>query len=100
MGNGEGADSMTDTDKHDVSSAVDGLVEALEDAIASGFMGLGLQHQQAIENCFISPNEADSNWEAANVVDGLFAIARAIRAVSTSIDAAFATNPDPPYTPE
>jgi hypothetical protein len=26
-----------------------------------------------------SPNEADSNFEAANVVDGLFAIARAIQ---------------------
>jgi hypothetical protein len=32
----------------------------------------------AIARVFISPNEADSNGEPANVVDGLFAIARAI----------------------
>lgn len=30
------------------------------------------------ETCFISHNETDSNLEPANVVDGLFAIARAI----------------------
>ena len=32
----------------------------------------------AIRSTLISPNESDSNLEAANVVDGLFAIARAI----------------------
>ena len=32
----------------------------------------------AIRSTLISPNEADSNSEPANVVDGLFAIARAI----------------------
>lgn len=32
----------------------------------------------AIRSALISPNEADSNSEPANVVDGLFAIARAI----------------------
>jgi len=31
-----------------------------------------------IKECLISPNESDSNLEPANVVDGLFAIARAI----------------------
>lgn len=40
----------------------------------------------AIESCFISPNECDSNLESANVVDGLFAIARAISDLSKSID--------------
>lgn len=39
----------------------------------------------ALENCFISPNESDSNAEAANVVDGLFAIARALNNVSKAI---------------
>jgi len=34
---------------------------------------------RALEDSLISPNEADSNLEPANVVDGLFAIARAIR---------------------
>lgn len=31
-----------------------------------------------LANVFISPNEMDRNLEPANVVDGLFAIARAI----------------------
>lgn len=33
---------------------------------------------EAIYDNFTSPNESDSNWESANVVDGLFAIARSI----------------------
>lgn len=33
---------------------------------------------KALVHCLVSPNEADSNGEPANVVDGLFAIARAI----------------------
>ena len=33
----------------------------------------------------ISPNEADSNGEAANVVDGLFAIARAIDGLAAAM---------------
>jgi hypothetical protein len=33
---------------------------------------------KAIGYALVSPNEGDSNGEAANVVDGLFAIARAI----------------------
>ena len=33
---------------------------------------------EAIRSTLISPNESDQNFEAANVVDGLFAIARAI----------------------
>jgi hypothetical protein len=32
-----------------------------------------------------SPNESDRNMEAANVVDGLFAIARALDSVAQSI---------------
>jgi len=34
-----------------------------------------------------SPNESDSNGEAANVVDGLFAIARGLHAVAEAIKA-------------
>jgi hypothetical protein len=34
--------------------------------------------REALANVFVSPNEGDSNDEPANVVDGLFAIARAI----------------------
>lgn len=33
---------------------------------------------EALIHTLISPNECDSNLEPANVVDGLFAIARAI----------------------
>lgn len=36
------------------------------------------QIASAIMETFISPNECDTNYEPANVVDGLFAIARAI----------------------
>ena len=34
---------------------------------------------------FWSPNESDRNMEPANVVDGLFAIARGLQAVATAI---------------
>lgn len=40
----------------------------------------------AIENSFISPNESDSNFEAANVVDGLFAVARSINGLAKAVD--------------
>lgn len=33
----------------------------------------------ALRDTLISPNESDANLEFANVVDGLFAVARAIR---------------------
>lgn len=32
-----------------------------------------------LANNFVSPNECDTNFEAANVVDGLFALSRAVR---------------------
>lgn len=34
---------------------------------------------RALENCLISPNCCDTNLEPANVVDGLYQIAAAIR---------------------
>lgn len=42
---------------------------------------------KALLDTLISPNESDRNWEAANVVDGLFFIGRAILKLSDSIDA-------------
>ncbi len=39
----------------------------------------------AIRATLISPNESDSNLEAANVVDGLFAIARAIENLAAAV---------------
>jgi hypothetical protein len=41
---------------------------------------------EAIRAALISPNESDSNGEAANVVDGLFAIARALDRVANAIN--------------
>jgi hypothetical protein len=41
---------------------------------------------QAIANRLVSPNESDSNGEVANVVDGLFAIARGLHAVAKAIE--------------
>jgi hypothetical protein len=40
---------------------------------------------KALLECFISPNEADSNLEPANVVDGLFAIARGLQSIAREI---------------
>lgn len=39
----------------------------------------------ALRDCLISPNEMDRNMESANVVDGLFAIARAIDRLATAV---------------
>jgi hypothetical protein len=41
-------------------------------------MGRNGELDGALSRVFISPNEHDSNGEAANMVDGLFAVARAI----------------------
>jgi hypothetical protein len=41
---------------------------------------------RALRDTLISPNEADSNLEPANVVDGLFAIARAISDNARALD--------------
>lgn len=42
---------------------------------------------RTIGNTLSSPNEMDSNGEAANVVDGLFAIARGLHHVAEAIEA-------------
>jgi hypothetical protein len=43
------------------------------------------QVAKAIKETLISRNESDLNLEAANVVDGLFAIARALNLVAKAI---------------
>jgi hypothetical protein len=40
----------------------------------------------ALRECLISPNEADRNLEPANMVDGMFAIARAIHGLAVAVD--------------
>jgi hypothetical protein len=49
-------------------------VEKLANAIMDGF-----------GNTLLSPNEVDRNMAAANVVDGLFAIARVLHDVAAAI---------------
>lgn len=46
---------------------------------------------KAIEATLVSPNESDANGEAANVVDGLFAIARAIHDLADAMRASEGT---------
>ena len=41
---------------------------------------------QALKATLISPNECDRNLEPANVVDGLFAIARAIERLAVAVE--------------
>lgn len=43
--------------------------------------------RDVLVECLISPNESDRNMEPANVVDGLFAIARGLQAVAKAIHA-------------
>ena len=43
------------------------------------------QTAAALRDVFESPNEADRNLEPANVVDGLFAIARAIHRLAETL---------------
>jgi len=49
----------------------------------------------AVAAVLVSPNEADSNGEPANVVDGLFAIARAIDRLADAISGAGSRPFDP-----
>ena len=41
---------------------------------------------KAVYDTLISPNEVDRNFESANVVDGLFAIARSIVRLAKAIE--------------
>lgn len=41
----------------------------------------------ALRDVLVSPNETDSNFEAANVVDALFAISRAINGLAEAVRA-------------
>ena len=44
------------------------------------------QVAEALLATLISPNECDSNFESANVVDGLFAIARALHHCARALE--------------
>ena len=43
----------------------------------------------ALHFTLVSPNESDRNGEDANVVDGLFAIARAINRLSDAVEGSY-----------
>lgn len=62
---------------------------AIDDAgltIASGIEVAGDNIADAVKSTLISPNETDRNLEAANVVDGLYAVARALHHVAEAIE--------------
>ncbi len=40
---------------------------------------------EALHSAFISPNEGDRNCEPANLVDGLFVLARAVYALADAL---------------
>lgn len=52
----------------------------------NGQMGKGNETAEALSQTLISPNESDSNWEAANLVDGLFAIANALHRIAAAME--------------
>ena len=69
---------MTSNDSQpDVASSLEEVASSLDEH------SQGLQ--QALKAVFISPNESDSNLEPANVVDGLFAIARSIDRLADAV---------------
>jgi hypothetical protein len=43
---------------------------------------------EALRACLISTNENDSNWEPANIVDGLFFIGRALLKLADAVERA------------
>lgn len=62
---------------------------AVEDAggwIASGVEAAGENIARAITGTLISPNETDSNLEPANVVDGLYAVARGLQHIAEALE--------------
>ncbi len=57
-----------------MSEALRTLSEVVEDLEAT------------LANSFVSPNESDSNGEIANVVDGLYVLARAIHHLAQAVE--------------
>ena len=52
------------------------------DAIESALVGLA----DAMHNTLMSPNESDSNWEAANIVDAMYRVARGLHHVARAVE--------------
>jgi len=63
------------------------MSENFDPKVTEGEIGyLATRLGLTIEAALISPNETDSNGEAANVVDGLFSISRALHHVARAIE--------------
>jgi len=76
----------------DIAGAVENT-GAIQDGIEEGAKQLA----KAIGDNFVSPNELDRNMEAANVVDGLFEVGRAIRFFAKVYAKAQGLDPTNPY---
>ena len=59
---------------------------SVRDSIRGDDMSLADEITDAMDRLLISENEHDSAGEPANIVDGLFAIARAIEAVAAAMN--------------
>jgi hypothetical protein len=69
------------TDDPDALTTADALEDVAE-ALTQGNKRIA----QAIGQNFTSPNELDRNLESANVVDGLFAIARSLAYIGEMLE--------------
>jgi len=82
-----------------IDAAIENLGCALAEGLVSVHHGPDVNVTDglfAIAQNLISPNEADSNLEAANVVDGLFAIARGLHSVADALRSRTEENDDGP----
>jgi hypothetical protein len=64
-----------------ISSALEGIGYDIRD----GANEAGEKIAAALRETLISPNESDQNLEAANVVDGLFAVARSLQSIADAL---------------
>ena len=72
-----------------IDDAIDGLGDAIAQGLVAEVEGQEINVANALAGIaknLVSPNEMDRNMEAANVVDGLFAIARAIHHLAKAVD--------------
>jgi hypothetical protein len=69
-------------------------LENLGHAIAESADDTSKKITHAIESALISPNEMDRNLKAANMVDGLFAIARGLDHIATALKDLYPKSPN------
>jgi hypothetical protein len=69
--------------------------EAVAELAGAAGAGGGAMTDDALLQALFSDNESDQNGEAANVVDGLFAIARALDRVARALERRGAAEDEP-----